>query len=311
MVSMSAMNQGQITLGDDGELFTTDNIEIDNSVFAALPDLYLVDANKLSWITGKKNKPVKRIHPSRKRAFKSWRNNLLMIAFWFIFSTLIMWEPANRENQIVSRLKQHGLTTQATIVNKREAKNKSSTYYYVTYQFDPSSSTKLFEREESVDYKMYEDAAQGVLVTITYLPNDPNISRLILQDAVEFRNTLELNMMMWGAGGGFVLLILILGSLSDLYPKWNKIQNERKLRKKAVLLKGKIKSYKYRSKSSKKIEKLNYSFVTPKGRVIIADFPYSPQYRFDKDGRPVGEPAPKIGTPVAILFLDETNYKLL
>jgi hypothetical protein len=87
---------------------------------------------------------------------------------------------------------------------------------------------------------------------------------------------------------------------------------ERNLFMHGVLLKGEVvyyrKSHKRRRKPSTRanIDLIHYCFTTPQGRTINETRSFSGERRTDQDLTPI-----RVGTPVAVLYLNDKNYMLL
>lgn len=94
----------------------------------------------------------------------------LYLFFWF-----------RRDKQIHRALQTGGLTTNATVISKRsetrtvhgKGGQRTSRYYYITYQYTTSSAT--YTHEESVGFSQYDALKEGNTLPVTYLPADPTI----------------------------------------------------------------------------------------------------------------------------------------
>jgi hypothetical protein len=76
------------------------------------------------------------------------------------------------------RLSQSGVTVQATVISQRTHSGDESTSYYVTYSFSVPSRDKPYTYEQSIGSTTYARLTKGAIVTISYLPENPEISRL-------------------------------------------------------------------------------------------------------------------------------------
>ncbi len=198
------------------------------------------------------------------------------------------------------RLSSAGVTTPATVVDRRISTSDDSTSYYITYEFryvQPNGEPAVQRGEDDVSSGEYERLEPGTQIEIFYDPNDPAISDMqppnILDPAL-----ITGFMIAWSGLWNGVLGFMSYGVLAAA-------RKERKLARHGQLIHGTLTRISGDTDSDGDfLVDLHYRFVTPQGREINAS---------EKNyvNRLRNTPLPSVGTPVAIWYADDKTYKVL
>jgi hypothetical protein len=220
---------------------------------------------------------------------------LLVLAFSIIFfmityegSTMFLrWALTNSA----------GVTTQASVVNRwvNSGRNPS---YNITYAFIVNG--KRYEVSQTMSPALYQRV--GETVDISYWPNDPNFARLV--GAFEVQDMAR-NSFLQVALSGLVAIGLVVFSVVN-FGAWCKLlANQRLLRNEGRLLYGEIITS-HSEKDGKHGYKITvrYGLLTPDGRYLT-----NKQARYPSSLR--GRPQAIKGTPVAVMYVDDTHLEML
>ncbi|MBI5960676.1 MAG: HEAT repeat domain-containing protein [Chloroflexi bacterium] len=186
---------------------------------------------------------------------------------------------------------------QETIGEVIEGQASSEDHYSLLYRFPigPADGALTYTNHQQVTRPTYEGFTSGTPITVTYLPDDPAVSRLdTANPAHEQRNRLTI-----AAAGltGITVLVLLLGSLQRSRPYL--------LRGGWRLLKGQLVACQGRLDDDGDYKlALRYRFRTPSGRVITGQIR---QIRNDLKGRAL----PRPGTPLAVYYRNVKTHRLL
>jgi hypothetical protein len=169
--------------------------------------------------------------------------------------------------------------------------------YYADYRFEvgQGSSAAPHTGEQRITQAAYERLKPSAPVTVTYLPGDPQVSRLDASDPADrWRARLTL-----GAGGLTVLFVgLALLGLDRRRQSHRAAHGWRVLRGQVVECGGRLDQdgdFKIR---------LRYRFLTPDEQVIVGQ---TSQIRNDLNDTLLPQP----GAPVAVYYLRDGVYRLL
>ena len=157
----------------------------------------------------------------------------------------------------IANLEQNGVTTQATVINRQTTTARSSTSYYLVYNFVVPSNTPgkiaLYTKEMNVSYDTYDQHPNGSSIKIIYLPADPNNSEIPNQT--------------FPIGISFAGIFLVIGIIMGTITIWNWRLN-RLLEQKGRLIPAQIVTVNpVRLKNGRGL-KVKYSFTTPDGQTI-------------------------------------------
>ncbi len=149
-----------------------------------------------------------------------------------------------------------------------------------------------FSYRQQVSEDTYSSLSDGEAITIRYLPNDPSTSRLMTdtQDNGTFLAVM----------GGLILA----GALVGLYYFLRQRSRNRRLQQDGQLVIGKIVEAKaVRVKAGNQLT-IQYTFMSPEGGELGRK---ESLVRNDLRNMPL----PSIGTPVAVVYVNDKLYRLL
>jgi hypothetical protein len=223
---------------------------------------------------------------------------LWVIVFFgfFTFMAMCLLVGALGEYADAGRLQQSGVITQGTIISRTLSSGKS-TSYYLTYEFSVKGSDTRFTRQQTVRRAAYEAHPEGSLVTVAYLPDDPNVSRLAGKDADD--SVMQASV---PESGLFVLITLVI-----MFFLLRPVVRDRWLARNGRILEGKVVKSNGRLAGSKRRYyrlTVQYEFLSPSGVLLSGK-----QNAQRDDLRHSLLPRP--GAPVAVLYADDRHYKML
>lgn len=218
-----------------------------------------------------------------------------------IFVTLFFLLPMTITGWIeYVRLRDAGVTTPATVVDRYISESDDSTSYYIVYEFRhtlPNGEPAVQQDEDSVSSDEYDRLEQGMQIEIIYDPNDPTISDMQPPDIFEPVLMTGFTIIwagFWNGMSGFM-------SYGLLAAAWK----ERKLTREGQLVHGTLTRITGDTDSDGDfLVDLHYRFVTPHGREING-------HERNHTNVHRNTPLPPAGTPVAIWYADDKNYKVL
>lgn len=224
--------------------------------------------------------------------------DLWLIVFFMLFTFLsvILLIGILSEFTDAWRLQQSGVITQGRISSRTISSGKSTSYYLI-YQFNVNGSDTKFTRKQAVRHATYEQHPEGSPVTVAYLPNNPNISRLAGKDSDDsvMQTSLPVSIFMVFFTGAFMVFLL------------RPVARDRWLARNGRILEGKVVKCDGRMAGSKHRYfrlMVQYQFLSPSGLTLSGK-----QDARRDDMRYKLRPGP--GTPVAVLYADDHNYKML
>jgi hypothetical protein len=223
---------------------------------------------------------------------------LWMIVFFgfFTFMAVCLLVGALGEYADAGRLQQSGVITQGTITGRTVSSGKSASYY-LTYEFNVKGSDIRFTHQQTVRRTTYEAHPEGSLVTVAYLPDDPNVSRLAGKDADDSVMQASLP-----ESGLFVLFTFVF-----MFFLLRPVVRDQWLARNGRILQGKVMKSNGRLAGSKhRYYKLavQYEFLSPSGAVLSG----KQDARRDDLRHSL---LPGSGTPIAVLYVDDRHYKML
>jgi hypothetical protein len=198
--------------------------------------------------------------------------------------------------------KTSALITQGNVMERKreETSDESGTTvsYYIVYQFSPSEKdSRFYSGRATVTKEMYDSVSAGTPVLVTYVSQDP--TRSLLGDTVEIAPY-------------HGLAAIFVASLISLRTLWLRRQDQRLqwLEREGIFVIGEALFWKIRvvkDESDYLKITLRYKFRAPdQQRETTTE---TTQIVVDRDVSP--PPAPTIGTPVAILYLNDYLYEVL
>lgn len=176
---------------------------------------------------------------------------------------------------------------------RKDSKTDGEPLYYVTYRFEAPSRTGLqtVQREQSVSKGTYTRLSPGQVVSVRYNHTYPSVSGIA--NDTSFRDGISVGAILW------LPVTFFMG--------WQVRQRRRALRlgRQGQLLEGRVVSCDRRlDAEGSLVVDLHYRFTAPGGKVIRGK---ATACRDDLKESPLPHP----DKPVAVLYLDEQNYKLL
>jgi biopolymer transport protein ExbB/TolQ len=111
----------------------------------------------------------------------------------FVFFLVIYWTTQAQENLLLEQLQQRGVTATAQIIDRSSPedaiRNNSRRDYNVTYSF--SVNQIVYTNMISVrGSEAYKSLPNGALLSVRYLPQDPNQSRFATAQPVKLTDAL-------------------------------------------------------------------------------------------------------------------------
>ncbi|HVO42961.1 MAG TPA: DUF3592 domain-containing protein [Aggregatilineales bacterium] len=199
-----------------------------------------------------------------------------------------------------TRVASAGRLTRGTVIARRTVSGKSTTYY-LTFQYQARGTDNephRYQVEQTVSPAIYASRTEGAEVTIKVLPDDPATARLAgPDDDGYYRNN---NLL------GLVILVPVTIGLTIV--QLRPIVIDRALARDGRVVQGKL-----LSRSGRMIKGKNryfqvsvaYTFTSPTTGLAIT----GKQNATRNDLR--DKPLPELGTPVAVLYVNDSRFKIL
>jgi hypothetical protein len=252
--------------------------------FAPPDNLFLLNRGNWNFVNGK----------SRRIA---GTNNCLLIVLSSVVLAIMLYIAGNFL-LTAFMVNQSGHGGSAVIVSRRTSSGKS-TSYYVTFKFTPTTGDfqgKPVSVEQSVSRDAYNRLADGSEVSISYVPTAPTMALLAGSDA---DNSIINSTIVFGLAAS----IILVAAMRQFFRDW---WRNARLARDGRLVEGQLTSYRTRrGRRSGFYVDVNYTFQSPQDG----------QYLAGKGSEARGDlrdtPAPPIGTPVSVLFVDNKLFKVL
>lgn len=219
--------------------------------------------------------------------------------WWFLLSALAMTlliaftlATAFNEWNRVTTLEQSGIRVKAIVSDHRTVSGKS-TSYYLTYRF--SVRNQQYQREQNVGSGTYNRFPPGAPITISYLASDPSIS-MLAGDAEDNSDLVSFTIIFALVDVGGLIMAGYLGVRSLRY---RRLSRDGKLLRGEVLACTGLRGYKGAYTVS-----LRYAFRDPGGQ-NVEKLVKTVRNDLKKKG------LPRPGTPVAVMYVDESLYEVL
>jgi hypothetical protein len=217
---------------------------------------------------------------------------LLIAAIFFLLAALAIYLFGGAVLR-TDEAERSGTVTKAMIVDGYVSKgSKGSTSYYIDYEFKLNG--QVYRKHILIGSTLYNRVLIGDTVTIKYLPSDPKVSVLSGDDQDDTDRNENIGIMVIS-----VPICLIIGA----YCLWVDGKNRRISR--GQLLPGQIlrAEGKRGSKGSYTVS-IDFGFTNPYGQQLIKK-----QSKNRPDLR--NTPLPAVGTPVAVLYVDDNFFRLM
>ncbi len=255
-------------------------------------DLFLLNPQNRDVATG--NAPCPKEYLRNLRVYLNW-SFLCLLAFILTCGFLFL----DGELYKYFRLSSAGVTTPATVVDRRISTSDDSTSYYITYEFryvQPNGEPAVQRGEDDVSSGEYERLEPGMQIEVISDPNDPSVSALQLPNIFN---------LVWQAPY-LVSLVLPAFVFPPLTVFWIICYiKKRKLARDGQLIYGTITHFRsYTDSDDDFVINMHYQFVTPRGSTFQNE-----ERRVRNDL--AGQPLPSVGTPIAIWYADDKTYRIL
>jgi hypothetical protein len=194
---------------------------------------------------------------------------------------------------------------QGTVRDRRIDDSGDSSAYFLTYCFDatpPNGAPQEYCKEQAVGGRVYHDAERGAPISVWYAASDPTIHQ-ISPPNIWVPIVLSI-LVVAGIFFGFRWLLHAIGRV-----RHGMSFQKRLSAPDAQLLRGTITAISGEDDEGTYRVKLTYAFRTPTGRTLSV----SPQFVRD-DLAPTSEQPqklPPVGTPVVVIYADDTTFHVL
>jgi Protein of unknown function (DUF3592) len=184
--------------------------------------------------------------------------------------------------------------------------------HYVTYLYSVAGQETTYTKEQYVTESTFNDLTDGDVVMVKYLQTDPTVAELSGPDSTNGLTQNGYFMTVFGALGGLAALVFLVSRVWQFWRDDTLIRKGRLLMGEVVKCQGTLnvtktsldgKGYGSPLRGTYLIE-LSYVFHTPEGKEVEAT---AKSRRNDL----IDQRLPELGTPVAILYLNERRYKVL
>jgi hypothetical protein len=197
--------------------------------------------------------------------------------------------PYLQERLIQNHLQANGKAMLAEVTDKTTFTGEE-TSYHVTYQFDLIDN-QSYTRETSLGYDDYKKIHVNDSVNIIYDPANPAVSRLVALEASKQNADGTASVI-----GGFSVISLF-GAISSYFEAKNRRRDGKIVLGRLLEIKGEKDA-----ESGSTIITYSYDFRSPIGSTLRGK-----GYAFRNDIEQIG--LPPVGTMLAILFVNEKNFK--
>ena len=219
---------------------------------------------------------------------------------WLVMALVLMAVAALLASMVVpgwidwNRLNQDGVTTDGTVIGRRvDNEEYRGRQYFVRYTFNVPLAAPdgvQVEGEQAVSSRAYAALAEGSAVTVTYLLDDPDVSRIDQDDPRDEERA-------WITALAVALAALAIIALGMAF--------RRRPQPAGQLIKGQVVTCTGQVDAEGDFTlKLRYRFRSPGGKMIVRQ---AAQIRNDMKTTRLPEP----GTPVAIYYRSDRSYRLL
>jgi hypothetical protein len=230
---------------------------------------------------------------SRSKALRRARLGLLLVAAVLALCLFLTgWAGMEWLRWLVLRF-DHRIVPGQVVSCRKDSKTDGEPHYFVTYRFEAATPTGpvTFQRQQAVSKSTYLRLHPGQMASVCHSTQFPSISSIA--DDTYRRDGISVGALMW------LPITLFMG--------WQirRCRREIRLGREGRLLEGRVtRCTGATDADSDFVVELHYRFTAPGGRVIRDR---DTACRDDLKDSPLPEP----GTPVAVLHLDEKNYKVL
>jgi hypothetical protein len=264
---------------------------------ASLPNLFLFHPDNQKFVSGQSHQVILY---SRTRVYAVWLAALLLLPL--VVSSVAAWGGFSLLNRV-------GGTASASVIHRETVNDVGGAEYYVTYEYTISGNS--YQHQQLVSERTYETSETGSQVGMIYLPLNPNISRLASNDratlATSFYGvpvTLVDNFSVW------VVPLLALPLVIAVIVTLARERRVHRLERNGVLLKGTVDNCCWTAEQGADgrhhSAQINYRCVV-RGVCQLSGTKVVDLSRRKSQNLHL----PVRGAPVALLYLDDTNFEVL
>ena len=221
----------------------------------------------------------------------------LLMAIFLLAGIVAIGFPVNEWN-VRDRLQVAGLVVQGKVTELTTTTNDGDTSYYVSFSYPVVALDRVLSGSESISEKFYNTLREGQAISVNYLPEDPQTARIVRPET-PFSSAFELLL------PAIIGVVFIGMAIVTIFSMRRAAANARDLQT-ATVLPATLTAISSKIDSDDDII-LTYSFRLrrPNGTT------------FDTMPRPIvanqlrGKPLPPVGTPLAVLYANDGNYRVL
>jgi hypothetical protein len=193
-----------------------------------------------------------------------------------------------------------GVEVQGTIASRyvseisNNGRGHSTSRGVVRYRFEVPGAQGdggVFDASDTVSASDYERLGEGTPVTVRYLPDDPHVSRIVGVS----RDPAWIFV--------FFSLLAFASAVAAAVLGVRDSRRKARLERDGIPLEGKLVSATLGGEDEKELARVDYSFTSPTGRSLVG-------FAYVQGSARRGTPPP-VGTPVAVLYLDDALHRLL
>ncbi len=249
--------------------------------FAQIPDLFIASRSHRDFVLGKRR---------RYGSSVIMIGAAILLLVWALLITAFTLDRAARAQEVATA----GIDASAAVTELRTRTNRNTVYYIVSYRFKAGERT--IDHSQEVYESTYRRLAEGDVVTVRYLPADPAQAALTGEFLDTREGDVNRDTWLWFGLTAYIAAFVCL---------WIDLRNARRSRL-GVLLPGKVMRAElkrgYRNAPYFQIE---YAFYTPSGARLEGK-------QDTNDMRVVStQPPPPFGTPVAVLYVNDSHYRMM
>jgi hypothetical protein len=219
-----------------------------------------------------------------------------VVGVFFAGLGLVMVWQVLEEHTVLSRLENEGISATAHVTERGQSTSSDShgvshTTYSVTYTFKDARTDQSYTRDQFVSSDFYYTVYKGDTILIRYLPDDPTVSRIMsesdLQDFLLIPGATSLAL-----------------DLAMLYVLIRQQRRNRRLIEEGQIVTGKISEITGQSVKGGYQVTVRYDFLSPYGNELSRK-----ESLVRNDLRKV--PLPAVGTPIAVVYVDDKLFRIL
>lgn len=247
--------------------------------------IFLVNKKNQAVITGEKP------YPDRFYQALDWHPIWFVAIGLFMLYSSINFVKIMQENNLLSS-RDMVTTTTGTVTKKHVNKTKGGEIRNYILDYTYSINGENYNSNSPVNKKDYEQSIVGSEISITYVVNEPSLSRLVIDNLSHYRTSI------------FYIITFLIGSSSTLIFGLSKYAKNNYLRKNGKLILGQLKHIKI-VPDNRGNTQVTAQFKPPNSERTIIDkrtYNLAPNQNTG---------LPKNGATIYIFYVDETNWEVL